>query len=74
MTTRNNDPNPLDEEMQCGMKGCIGTVRYDENDDHYRCEACEFEMSYQDMKDCALFATHLLEQYPDLDPNDLDDE
>jgi hypothetical protein len=69
---RSDDPNPLPTTYPCGMKGCGGTVRYVE-DDCYRCDTCDFDLTYQDMKDCALFACHLMEQYPDLTPEDIDE-
>jgi hypothetical protein len=30
-------------------------------------------LTYEEMKDCALFACHLMEQYPDLRPEDIDE-
>ena len=66
-----NDPNPLDAEMPCGMQGCNGMVVL-ANDGMYRCDSCDFEMSYEDMKGCDLFARHLKEHYG-VTPEDLDE-
>jgi hypothetical protein len=63
---RSDDPNPLPLDYACGMDGCQGRVTL-RPDQHYRCDnpSCEFDMSYEDMKDCGLFAAWLMEHYGD---------
>jgi hypothetical protein len=71
MLSKHNDPNSLDDEYECG--GCKeGIVRLNPDGTQYRCNQCDFEMSYQHFKEIGLWVAHFLDQYPDVSADGID--
>jgi hypothetical protein len=57
-----DDPNPLDPEWPCSVKGCYGTWRLNEAGTVYACDACDFELPYEEVKRAGLFVLHTQDQ------------
>jgi hypothetical protein len=71
---RDTDPNPLERDLgKCEMPVCSGRWLLGA-DGIYRCTnpACEWYMAYADVKDCDLFARWLKDQFPDIDPAEVE--
>jgi hypothetical protein len=45
------------------VDGCNGTWYYHEAEAVFRCDTCDWELTYEEAKGCDLFARHLIEHY-----------